>query len=505
MTDLSDWISRHADFDPDKPALIYQGDTVTYRQFDSMIGDHARALKHVYGVGRGDRVAYLGLNSPEFLALMFACARLGALFIPLNWRLAGPEHSYILGDAAARVLVCEKEFRDHAEAIRADVPDCEFVAAGFDGDGWLSLNEALQTAQGDDHNPHVTAETPLLLVYTSGTTGHPKGAVLTQEAVQWNAFNSLHMHDMTSADRVLTALPMFHVGGLNIQTTPALYAGATIILQRRFEPVQVLASIVEDRPSLVVLVPATIQALLRLEGWEGADLSGLRAVTTGSSIVPKRLIEAVHARGIPVLQVYGLTETCPVAIYLRAADAMAHVGSTGKSAMHCKVRIVNDAGGDVEKGQAGEILISGPNIMFEYWGNAEATARALDNGWFHTGDVGYEDDDGFIFINDRKTDVIVSGGENIYPAELELVLHEISGVAEATVIGVPDTKWGEVPVAVVVRSAGAKLDEPAILAAFEEALAHFKHPRDIIFVDALPRNVMGKVQKFQLRDTIKTG
>jgi len=502
MTDLSDWIAHHGAFEPDKPALIYQGQAITYGAFHTMIVDHARALKHVYGVGRGDRVAYLGLNSPEFLALMFACARLGALFLPLNWRLAGPEHSYILRNAAAKALVCEKEFKDHAEVIREDVPDCEFISAGFTATGWLTLSEGVQNASGDDRNPHVSAQTPFLLVYTSGTTGHPKGAVLTQQAVQWNAFNSLHMHDMTSADRVLTALPMFHVGGLNIQTTPALYAGATVILHRKFDPVQVLASIAEDRPSLVVLVPATIQALLGQPGWKTADLGSLRALTTGSSIVPQALINAVHARGIPVLQVYGTTETCPVAAYLRVTDALSHVGSTGKAALHCQLRIVDDNGTDVALGQSGEILVSGPNIMFEYWGDADATAAALDNGWFRTGDIGYEDPDGFLYINDRKTDVIISGGENIYPAELELVLHDIPGVAEAAVVGRPHEKWGEVPVAVVVRSAEAKLDQAVIHEKFENTLAHFKRPQDIIFIDALPRSVMGKVQKHILRQQV---
>lgn len=499
MSDLSDWIERHADFDPDKAALRYEGRTVTYAEFAVMIRARARALKHSYGIGRGDRVAYLGLNSPEFLALMFACARLGALFIPLNWRLAGPEHVYILRDAAAKALVCEDEFRGHAKAFRAELPDCEFIAAGFSGPGWLSLSDALAGAAGDDRNPHVDLELPLLLVYTSGTTGHPKGAVLTQSAVQWNALNSVHMHALTGDDRVLTVLPMFHVGGLNIQTTPALYAGATVIVHRKFDPAAVLAAIAADRPSLIVLVPATIQALLAAPGWAGADLSSLRAVTTGSSVVPARLIEAVHARGIPVLQVYGSTETGPVAVYLRAADAMAMAGSTGKPAMHCQARVVDDAGQDAAECQSGEIWVRGPNIIYEYWGNAEATAAAFSDGWFKTGDIGYRDGDGFFYVNDRKTDVIISGGENIYPAELEMVLHDVAGVKEAAVVGRADPKWGETPVAVVVRERGADLDRDDVLRAFEGVLAGFKHPRDVVFMDALPRNVMGKVQKFDLR------
>lgn len=502
MNDLSDWIDRHADFDPDKAALRYEGRTITYAQFNAMVRAHARALKHSYGIGRGDRVAYLGLNSPEFLALMFACARLGALFIPLNWRLAGPEHVYILRDAAAKALVCEEEFRAHAKAFRAELPDCEFIAAGFSGSGWLSLADALAGAGGDDRNPHVDLESPLLLVYTSGTTGHPKGAVLTQNAVQWNALNSVHMHGLTGDDHILTVLPMFHVGGLNIQTTPALYVGATVTLHRKFDPVAVLAAIEADRPSLVVLVPATIQALLATPGWAKADLSSLRAVTTGSSVVPTGLIEAVHERAIPVLQVYGSTETGPVSVYLRAADAMARVGSTGKPALHCQARVADESGHDAAPCQSGEIWVCGPNIIYEYWGNTEATAAAFSDGWFKTGDIGYRDGEGFFYINDRKTDVIISGGENIYPAELEMVLHDLPGVKEAAVVGRADAKWGETPVAVVVRELGADLTGEDVLRAFDGVLAGFKHPRDVLFIDALPRNVMGKVQKFELRKIV---
>lgn len=499
MNDLSAWIERHADFIPDKTALSYEGRAISYRDLNAMVTAQAQALKHIYGIGRGDRVAYLGLNSPEFLALMFACARLGALFIPLNWRLAGPEHVYILKDAAAKALLCEEEFKSHAEALQADLPDCEFVAIDFDGDGWLSLSDGFEQATGDDRNPHVDLETPLLLVYTSGTTGHPKGAVLTQAAVQWNALNAVHMHAMTGDDHILTVLPMFHVGGLNIQTTPALYVGATITLHRKFDPVAVLSALGEDRPSLVVLVPATIQALASHPAWAKSDLSSLRAVATGSSIVPLALIDVIHARHIPVLQIYGSTETGPVVIYLRADDAMTHVGSTGKTALHCDARVVDEAGDDAAVGESGEIWVRGPNIMFEYWGNADATTKAFSNGWFKTGDLGYRDGDGFFYVNDRKTDVVISGGENIYPAELETVLDALPGVTEAAVVGRADDHWGEVPVAVVVAAPDSDLTRESVLKAFDGALARFKHPKDVVFVEALPRNVMGKVQKFDLK------
>ena len=317
--------------------------------------------------------------------------------------------------------------------------------------------------------------------------------------MQWNALNSLHMHGMTAADHVLTALPMFHVGGLNIQTTPALYAGATVTLHRKFDPRVVLSDIVSRRPSLVVLVPATIDAVISLPDWPEADLSSLRSLSTGSSYVPVPLIEAIHARAIPVLQVYGSTETCPIAIYQRAEDAFDTVGSTGKPALHCEVRVVDEAGRDVPAGVSGEILVRGPSVMYEYWGNEAATEQSLRDGWFFTGDIGYREENGYYFINDRKKDVVISGGENIYPAELEVVLNDMAEVKQAAVVGRDDEKWGQVPVAVVVRAEGASIDKQTILDRFNGVLARFKHPKDVVFIDTMPTNVMGKIQKFALR------
>lgn len=500
--ELSAWIDRHADFTPDKPALRYEGQEISYGEFASMIHAYARALKSVYGIGRGDRIAYLGLNSPHFLALMFACARLGAMFLPLNWRLVAPEHEFILKDARIKALFCEDEFREHTEGMRGGLSECEFIACDFEGEGWLSLTEALDAAEGDDRNPHVDLKTPLLLVYTSGTTGRPKGAVLTQEAVQWNAFNSLHMHSMNSQDHILTVLPMFHVGGLNIQTTPALYAGATVTLHRKFDPRVVLNTIEQEKPSLVVLVPATIDAVINRPEWQETDISSLRSVTTGSSFVPLPLIEAFHTRQVPVLQVFGSTETCPIAIYQRAGDAFQTVGSTGKPALHCEVRIVDGTGVDVPADVPGEILVRGPSVMYEYWGNEAATAESLREGWYFTGDIGYRNIDGYYYVNDRKKDVVISGGENIYPAELEVVLTNMPEVRQAVVVGRNDEKWGQVPVAVVVRSEGSAIDKQTVLDRFNGVLARFKHPKDVVFLDTLPMNAMGKIQKFSVRELI---
>ena len=352
-----------------------------------------------------------------------------------------------------------------------------------------------------DGGPHVGPDTPLLVIYTSGTTGRPKGAVLTQGAVFWNAVNSTHLHDITSADHILTSAPLFHVGALNIQTLPGLHAGATVTLHRRFDAGAVLHAISHDKPSLKVLVPAQMRALIEHPNWETSDLTSLRMVTTGSTIVPHGLIHAFHDRGVPVGQVYGTTETGPIAACLRADLAREHVGSAGLPALHCDLKLVDDDGREVATGEPGEVMVRGPNVMTEYWSDKAATEAAFSDGWFRTGDIGHRDANGFLTIDDRKKDVIISGGENIYSAELEAVLAEDSRIVEAAVVGRADDRWGEVPVAVVV-SADRTLDAAAVIGAFADRLARFKHPKDVRFVDALPRNSMGKVEKFELRKLV---
>jgi fatty-acyl-CoA synthase len=309
---------------------------------------------------------------------------------------------------------------------------------------------------------------------------------------------SQHMHNMTSGDHVLTVLPLFHVGGLNIQTTPALQLGATVTLHARFTAEDTLRAIAQDRPTLLVLVPSTIQALLDHPHWQAVDLRSLRAVTTGSTLVPQGLVDAVQARGVPVLQVYGATETSPIAIYTRLGGDLSRPLSTGLPGLLCEARVVDDAGQKVPAGTAGEVEVRGPNVLSEYWRNTKATAEALHEGWFRTGDIGFRDPDGYFTIHDRKKNMIVSGGENIYPAEIERVLLDHASVAEAAVIGVADPRWQEVPIAYVVARAAVSVDE--LSSHLLGQLARFKLPREIVLVDELPRNALGKVQHFLLRE-----
>lgn len=493
---LSHWIERWADFQPEKTAIRFEGRDITYSAFDERIRRVAGLLHHELDVEQGDRIAFLGLNSPDMLALMFACARIGAMLVPLNWRLAPPEHLYILQNAGAKVLFCEQEFADGTNTIEEDLADCRVVSMAGE------FEELVSKSPRDTVDPAVGPDDPLLIVYTSGTTGRPKGAVLTQNAMTFNAINSIAMHDMTSNDVIFTNLPMFHVGGLNIQTTPALHAGATVIMHRRFDPDATVRVIREEKPTLMILVPALMTAIRQHPAWPDLNFASLRAINTGSTTIPMSLVDAYLDRDVPIIQVYGSTETAPIVIHQRIPDAWATKGSTGRAALHCDARIEDPNGNVLGPDERGEIVVRGPNIMTGYWNDPAATDEVLKDGWFHTGDIGHIDENGLFYVDDRVKDVIISGSENIYPAELEMVLDRCDEITESAVIGRADEKWGEVPVAVVVLAENSKLKREGVFRLFEGELARFKHPRDVIFSDSLPRNVMGKVLKFELREMV---
>src|SRR6201988_4464632 len=493
--DLSDLIDRNAAFAPEKDAIRFGGNTLTYSDFAQRITAAARALKAQLGVTPGDRVAILSLNHPVYLVLLYACARLGAMLVPLNWRLAAPEQVFILQDASVKVLVVEKGFHAVIAPLKQALPDVRVVGLDFAP----SFEELLVSGSGDGANPHVDLSAPLLIVYTSGPTGRPKGAVLRQEALFWNGAMSQHMHGLTSDDHVLTVLPFFHVGGLNIQTTPALHHGAAVTIHSRFAPDTTLATFERDRPTLTVLVPATIQAVTDHPAWTTTDPSSLKAISTGSTIVPPHLIDRFVARGVPVLQVYGSTETCPVAVYTRLGGDLSRVGSTRLPGLCCEAAVIDDAGAELPPDTPGEIAVRGPNVFSEYWGHAEATREVLHDGWYRTGDIGRRDADGYFWVHDRKKNLIISGGENIYPAEVERVLLEHPDVAECGVIGRPDARWDEGPIAYVIRRKGCSIDAEALQAHVQLQLARFKVPREIIFVEDLPRTALGKVQHFMLK------
>ena len=447
---------------PSKVALHFQGSDISYSELWNEIEKKSRTLD----IEKGDRVAWLGYNSPEMLVLLFALARRGAILVPLNWRLTAAEHRTILENCRPKSFFFDSDFEVSAGAFG--------IPAGKAG---KKFDSKFEGSYDDD----------ILIVYTSGTTGKPKGAVLRQSALLCNWRNSIDANDLTSDDHVLSVLPHFHAGGLNNQTVPALLSGATVTLQRRFEPGAWLADVAARRPTLSLLVPATMQAVIRHPDWAKTDLSSLRMIHAGSMVVPDSLILAFHARGVPVGQIYGSTETAPIAVVLRREDAERKLGSAGRPAPHCEVKL-----------QDAEILVRGENVMRRYWNDPAATAAALTpDGWFKTGDLARVDDEGFYWVMGRSKDVIISGGENIYPAELENVLADCPAIAEAAVIGIEDAKWGEAACACVV--AKEKMDEQSVMNLFKDRLARFKHPRRIVFLDSLPRNAMGKVLKPELK------
>jgi fatty-acyl-CoA synthase len=418
------------------------------------------ALGHLQqeGVGRGHIVAWLGHNSWDQIATLVACERLGAVLMPLNWRLAAPELAAQLAHAGAGHLMGTPEL----EALAGEV---------------LRRHRPIPTPA------HGVQAGDLLLVYTSGTTGAPKGAMHTVTGLQANALAAIAAQGLTAADRVLSVLPLFHVGGLCIQTLPALSVGARVSLQPRFEPGAWFDAVAQWRPTTTLLVPAVMKALIEHPRWAAADLSSLRFVNSGSQIVPRALIEAFHAHGVPVAQVYGSTETGPVSIVLKPEEALAHVGQVGRPALGVRCRVAAD----------GEILLRAPNLMRGYHRSSEPAFDA--EGWFHTGDLAVVHPGGFIEVVGRSKELIISGGENIHPAEIEQLVATRPEVAECAVVGLPDERWGEVPVLALVLKPGASLDAAALQALFDEHLARFKHPRRVQVLPELPRTALGKVQR----------
>lgn len=474
---IDSWLATHAVHQPGKVALRFGGKVWSYAELDQKVQKLASGLAETYGLKRGDRIAFLGHNSAEEVALFFAAARLGAILVPLNWRLSVDELAYITGNAEARLLAYGAECADVAAQIgaRCDVPVCAEA----------ELPIGTQTpAQGE-------LSDPFLIVYTSGTTGRPKGAVLTQEAVLWNALISLHAHDFSAEDHILNVLPLFHVGGINIQMMPAFFIGARVTLLASFNPMTVIACLEQEGITTTVFVPAMMQALMAAPEWDQSDFPNLRLLNTGSTDVPVEILKAVNDRGIPMVQVYGATETGPVSTYQRASEAATTMGSIGRPGAHVQVRIVGPDGTDCAPDMPGEIWIKSPNMFSRYWKNDAATQSALEDGWFKTGDVARRDAEGLLWFSGRIKHVIISGGENIYPAEIERLLTPLKGMREVAVVGRADTRWGEVPVVVcVVDADGPSADE--ILAACA-SIAKFKRPKDVILVDALPRNALGKV------------
>lgn len=519
---IADRFAQLAQTHGTQPAMTFRGDerkpaqtfAYDFGKFWRRVERVTAHLQSTWGVQPGDRVAWLGFNHELQLVTLVACARLGAIFLPLNFRLAVPELQQAMDDARPCLLVHDSAHADAAQALATH--GLPRALGPRNDEAVLSLRAQRGNPLPHTHHntliataaprglplPEVHSDAPLLLVYTSGTTGQAKGAVHTQAALMANARASQWAHGFVAEDKVLSTLPLFHVGGLCIQTLPALLAGVEVVLHPRFDPTAWLDEMDSSRPTLSLLVPATMRALFEHPRWAGTPLACLRGIMTGSSTVPVAYLETLHARGVPVGQVYGTTETGPVSIVLRLPDALACVGASGWPQPEAQVKLIDAQGQEVPAGETGEVCIRAANLMRGYWSAQGTTGLGLQDGWFHSGDLGQRAPDGCITIVGRSKDMVISGGENIYPAEIENLLVTLPGVAECAVVGLPDVRWGEVPVAALVRhadAAGQALDEQAVLAHLQERIARFKLPRRVAFVDSLPKSALGKVQKPRLQ------
>ncbi|MGW2741610.1 o-succinylbenzoate--CoA ligase [Streptomyces sp. NPDC001450] len=485
---LGSWPARRARKTPHRTALVHGDRSTDYRTLHTRTSRLARVLR-ARGVRRGDRVAYLGPNHPAYLETLFAAGLLGAVFVPLNTRLAGPELAYQLADSGARVLV-------HAPSrtVLPDAPEVRtYVEVGAE------YEELLTSADDGPIDEPVTPDDTCIIMYTSGTTGRPKGAMLTHGNLTWNAINVLVDTDLTADERALVCAPLFHTAGLNMLTLPVLLKGGTCVLVESFDPHATFDLVERHRITFMFGVPTMFERIARHPRWPAADLSSLRILTCGGSPVPTPLIATYQQRGLTFLQGYGMTEAAPGTLFLDAEHAVSKAGSAGVPHFFSDVRVVRPDLTPVDVGETGEVVVRGPHVMSGYWGLPEESAASFAAGWFRSGDAARVDADGYVHIVDRMKDMIISGGENVYPAEIEDLLLAHSGVAECAVIGVPDDKWGEVPRAVVVPEAGVDLDPDEVLASLAGRLAKYKIPKSLVVADELPRTASGKLLKSRVR------
>lgn len=471
---LPEVLAAQAAARPGAPALHFEGEVLCHADLDRGARALASRLWHEWGVRPGDRVAWLGLNHPAQLLLLFALARIGAVLLPLNVRLAAPEWEALLAECTPSHLVHDDAFAAAAQALAA--------ARGLRARDLASL----RGASGGQAPDHAAPDAPVLLVFTSGTTSQPKAAVHTQANLLANMRIAAATQRIAPDDVVLTVLPLFHVGGLCIQSLPALYGGARLVLLARFTPEATFEAIDRHRPTLTLQVPATMKALTEHPQWAGADLRCLRAVWAGSSLLPAPLVQAFHARGLPVCNVYGSTETGPFSIALPPEHAFDHVGSCGWPAPGVEVRLA-----EVQRG-TGELWVRAANVVQRYW--PDVPARDAD-GWFHTGDLATQAADGSYTIVGRSKDLIISGGENIHPAEIEGPLAEHPSVLECAAFGVPDPQWGEAVAVALVLRPGAQASDEELRAHLAARVARYKLPRHCVRLEALPKTALGKVQR----------
>lgn len=513
---VGSWPARRARLTPDALAWSFEGVDSTFDEVDRRVQLLAGALQE-NGVERGGRIAYMGGNHPALLEVLFAAGRIGAVAVLVNARLARHEAEYILTDSGATLLFHGAEQQSLVESLDSSMlpslskiinVDVTNDAATGNPAGTGEANSYRQfISSGDGREPghvSVSLDEPCLLMYTSGTTGRPKGAVLSHGNIFFNDMNVLIETDLRANEVCLAAAPLYHIAGLNGLVLPVFLKGGRLVIMRQFRPEPALKLLESEGATCMFGVPAMLDALSQHRDFASADMTELRTLIVGGSPVPSRILRLWKERGVEIQQGYGLTETAPAVLKLGADDAERKIGSAGKPQFLVDARVVDLDGADVAPGETGEIVTRGPNVFSGYWGRAKDTEDAFSDGWFRTGDLASVDEEGFVFLRDRSKDMFISGGENIYPSEVENALLDVDGIAEAAVIGVADEKWGEVGVAFVVPAQGVSLTPEGILRGLEGRLARYKTPRRVEVVDALPRTSTGKLQKHVLREREET-
>jgi fatty-acyl-CoA synthase len=499
---IASWVDHWAEFRPDKVLIQWDDERITWRAFGESVNRFANALGGL-GVAKGVRVGVLMKNRPEFFQVYWAIVQRGAIFVPLNVHLAPTELAWIVNNAGIEVLVTDPGFDAVVAAVRDQVPVRHWISAdGPLSGGSLSLADLVASASPERTPVDIALDDPLGIYYTSGTTGLPKGAVLTHGNILFTTLNHVIDVGLTGDDLFLQFLPLCFTGGILTSSMWIFHTGASMVLEREFNPGRVLQLIDERGITYIMTVPTMVKMLIDHPAFERAEWTSMREVQVGAAPVPEAMLEVLQAKGVSVTQGYGLTEGAGFNSSLGSQDSIRKLGSTGRGSMYCRVKVVNDAGEETAPGEVGELLLSGPQIMLGYWNNPEATADALEGGWLHTGDLVIRDEEGYIYVKDRKKEMIISGGLNVYPAEVESVLYRFDEIAECAVIGLPDEMWGERVTAVVVLKPGRELSGDDVIARTRAELAAYKTPKQVIFVEAMPKTVSGKFQKRALRDRL---